>query len=67
MEKIEFKSHAYTTREQGERLVALGLKKETADMYHDLSTGIIEVPYSEDELQRQLERNDVIPACHCIG
>lgn len=35
MEKIEFKSQICTTREQSERLLALGLKKETADMvYH---------------------------------
>lgn len=35
MEKIEFKSQVCTTREQSERLLALGLKKETADMvYH---------------------------------
>ena len=60
MGKIEFKSQVYT-REQSERLLALGLKRETADMYHDLSTGIIEVPYTEVELQRELERNDVIP------
>jgi len=32
MEKIEFKSQICTTREQSEKLLALGLKKETADM-----------------------------------
>ena len=31
MEKIEFKSQICTTREQSERLLKLGLKKETAD------------------------------------
>ena len=35
MEKIEFKSQVCTTREQSERLLKLGIKKETADMvYH---------------------------------
>jgi hypothetical protein len=32
MEKFEFKSAICTTKEQSERLLALGLKKETADM-----------------------------------
>lgn len=35
MENFEFKSQVCTTKEQSERLLALGLKKETADMvYH---------------------------------
>lgn len=32
MEKFEFKSAICTTKEQSERLLKLGLKKETADM-----------------------------------
>ena len=32
--KFNFKSQICTTREQSERLLALGLKKETADMCH---------------------------------
>ena len=31
---MEFNSQICTTREQSERLIALGLKKETADMHH---------------------------------
>lgn len=31
---MNFKSQICTTREQSERLTALGLKKETADMHH---------------------------------
>ena len=31
--KMKFNSHICTTREQSERLLALGLKKETADMF----------------------------------
>lgn len=59
---MEFNSQICTTREQSEKLLALGLKRETADMYYDLSTDITEVPYTEVELQRELGRNDVIPA-----
>lgn len=33
MANFEFKSQICTTKEQSERLLALGLKKETADMY----------------------------------
>lgn len=31
---MEFASQICTTREQSERLLAMGLKKETADMHH---------------------------------
>ena len=34
MSEFNFKSQICTTREQSERLIALGLKKETADMCH---------------------------------
>lgn len=34
MKKFEFKSQICTTREQSERLLALGIKKETADMMY---------------------------------
>lgn len=34
--KFNFKSQICTTREQSERLFSLGLKKETADMIHQL-------------------------------
>ena len=33
MKTMKFNSQICTTREQSERLLALGLKKETADMY----------------------------------
>ena len=35
---MEFKSQICTTREQSERLLALGLKKETADMHWAIYT-----------------------------
>ena len=34
--KLNFKSAICTSREQSEKLLALGLKKETADMIHSL-------------------------------
>lgn len=34
MVEFNFKSQVATTREQSERLIALGLRKETADMVH---------------------------------
>ena len=38
---MKFNSQICTTREQSERLLALGLKKETADMHHWESEGKI--------------------------
>lgn len=32
---MEFKTQICTTREQSKRLLAMGLKKETADMYYE--------------------------------
>ena len=34
--KFKFKSQIATSRSQSERLLALGLKKETADMYYEM-------------------------------
>ena len=38
MENFEFKSQICTTKEQSERLLALGLKKETADCMYSVMT-----------------------------
>lgn len=38
MEKFEFKSAVCTSREQSEKLLALGLKKETADCMYSVMT-----------------------------
>lgn len=40
MVEFNFKSQIATTKEQSERLLALGLKKETADMVHYRSSSI---------------------------
>ena len=47
--KFNFNSQICTTREQSERLLALGLKKETADMYYANIT--------EGELPRIMRHN----------
>lgn len=44
MENFEFKSQICTTKEQSERLLALGLKKETADFGHCSYGGTYIVP-----------------------
>ena len=51
--KFNFKSQISTSREQSERLLTLGLKKETADMVHYRSSsmkewGILATPWRDD-------------------
>lgn len=74
--KFNFKSAVCTSREQSERLLALGLKKETADMCykvttHDFKGNEINEKdrhytlccwYDESSLVCGLERKETIPA-----
>ena len=47
--KFNFNSQTCTTREQSEHLLALGLKKETADMMHYMNGwGILATPWRDD-------------------
>ena len=46
---ININSQIRTTRKQSERLLALGLKKETADMKH--------IPYSSDVVPKRYDDN----------
>ena len=47
--KFNFKSSVCTSREQSERLLALGLKKETADMVHYMNEwGVLATPWRDD-------------------
>lgn len=48
MKKIEFKSQICTTKEQSEKLLALGLKKKTADMYYPMEKEGGELPKIAD-------------------
>lgn len=54
MEKIEFKSQISTTREQSERLLKLGLKKETADMMYITDANVPE----------EHRYYDLVPECY---
>lgn len=40
---FNFKSSVCTTREQSERLLTLGLKKETADMHYQYYGGLLKI------------------------
>lgn len=57
--KFNFKSQMCTSREQSERLIALGLKKETADMVHFFSQSLAQdwtiVPLAENETARYIQ------------
>ena len=46
--KFNFNSQICTNREQSEKLIALGLKKETADMSHTAIVRNHKVEYRED-------------------
>lgn len=53
MENFEFKSAVCTTKEQSERLLKLGLKKESADMVHYKSSsmkewGVLATPFTKE-------------------
>ena len=57
--KFNFKSAICTSREQSERLLALGLKKETADMVHFFSQSLAQdwtiVPLADGETARYIQ------------
>ena len=51
---FNFKSQICTTRQQSERLLALGLRKETADMVHYMNGwGILATPWRNDYESRK--------------
>ena len=57
--KFNFNSQICTTREQSERLLLLGLKKETADMVHFFSQSLAQdwtiVPLADGETARYIQ------------
>ena len=55
--KNDFKSQICTSREQSERLLALGLKKETADMWYPHFASTCPIPLVDETLA-----SDDIPA-----
>ena len=56
---MEFNSQICTSREQSEKLLALGLKKETADMVHYFSQSLAQdwtiVPLADGESARYIQ------------
>ena len=58
MVEYNFKSQICTTREQSQKLLSLGLKKETADMYY--RTNWINAVAANDIID--LYEDDIIPA-----
>ena len=54
---MNFKSQICTTKEQSERLIALGLKKETADMWYPHFAKTYPIPLADEVLT-----TDDIPA-----
>lgn len=57
--KFNFNSQLCTTREQSEQLLALGIKKETADMVHFFSQSLAQdwtiVPLADGETARYIQ------------
>ena len=60
---MNFNSQICTSREQSERLLALGLKKETADMVHYFSQSLAQdwtiVPLADGEIARYIQGHEI--------
>ena len=60
---MKFTSQICTSRKQSERLLALGLKPETADMVHFFSRSLAQdwtiVPLAENETASQIQDNEI--------
>ena len=59
---FNFKSAICTSREQSERLLALGLKKETADMYYSYDIICAKPYYKVMEFMNGCVPEDIFPA-----
>ena len=59
---FNFKSHICTSRVQSERLLALGLKKETADMYYSYDIICAKPYYKVMEFMNGCVPEDIFPA-----
>ena len=58
----ELHSQICTTRDQSERLMALGLKRETADMWYPRFAPSYPIPLTEDDYKHELNNDDDLPA-----
>ena len=59
---MKFTSQICTTREQSERLLSLGLKKETADMWYPHFAPSFPIPLTEDDYVHELNNDGDTPA-----
>ena len=60
--KFNFNSQVCTSRLQSERLLSLGLKKETADMWYPHFAPSFPIPLTEDDYVHELNNDGDIPA-----
>ena len=60
--KFNFKSAICTSRVQSERLLKLGLKKETADMWYPHFAPSFPIPLTEDDYVHELNDDGDVPA-----
>ena len=60
--ETKFNSQICTSKEQSERLLALGLKKETADMWYPHFAPSFPIPLTEDDYVRELNDDGDVPA-----
>ena len=60
--ETKFNSQICTTREQSERLIALGLKKETADMYYSYDIICAKPYFKVVEFMNGCVPEDIFPA-----
>ena len=62
MSQFNFKSAICTNRQQSERLLSLGLKKETADMYYSYDIICAKPYYKVEEFMNGCVPEDIFPA-----
>jgi hypothetical protein len=65
--KFNFKSQVATSREQSERLLALGLKKETADMTHHYLNSIDSYELKDIEFSRIMHLQELVNKKPVLG
>ena len=60
--KFNFNSQVCSSRSQSERLLELGLKKETADMWYPRFAPSFPIPLTEDDYVHELNNDGDVPA-----
>ena len=67
MVEFNFKSQIATTREQSERLIALGIKKETADMTHHYLHSTDSYELKDIEFSRIMHLQEIVNKKPVLG